>query len=314
MIMNPAALWINTTFAEFDELITIFIHKLYILSGEFFTPFFEFISFLGHDGIPLIIISVALILIKKTRRFGTAMLLSIAIGALITNCCLKIMIARARPYADNNSIYYQLWRLVGMNTESDKSFPSGHTTAAFAFCMAIYLTGNKKISWLAFSFGVLMAISRIYLVVHYPSDVIAGIFVGLFSGVIGTTISIYLPYKYYGNELFYTKTNKKIEDESYTKDYVSNEKIGRICAGSLGLYYKDLGKKYFLSYDEIHNAYIKIECVQPDDSPAYYYYRLILRDEKRIISNLIFDKEEDVKKSLDIICSKNKKIIRGFVE
>lgn len=197
MVMNAAAMWINSTFANFDLALTLLIHKLYDIGGSFFTPFFEFISFLGHDGIPLIIMSVILMLFKKTRRFGTAMLLSIGVGALITNCCLKVLIARARPYADTSSIYYKLWQMVGMNTESDKSFPSGHTTAAFAFSMAIFLTCNKKVSWTAFIFGILMAISRIYLVVHFPSDVVAGILVGIVGGLIGTLIAMKIPSKFY---------------------------------------------------------------------------------------------------------------------
>ena len=197
MVMNNAAMWINSTFAGFDQYVTLLIHNLYDIAGNFFTPFFEFISFLGHDGIPLIIISAILIVFKKTRKFGIAMLLSIAVGALITNCCLKILIARARPYADVNSIYYKLWQMVGMNTESDKSFPSGHTTAAFAFSTAIYLVGKRSISWTAYIFAVLMAVARIYLVVHFPSDVVAGIIVGLIGGVVGTYIAKKLPSKIY---------------------------------------------------------------------------------------------------------------------
>ena len=197
MVINPAAMWINSTFAAFDQYITLLVHNLYNLCGSFFTPFFEFISFLGHDGIPLIIISAILIVFKKTRKFGVAMLLSIAVGALFTNCCLKLIVARPRPYADVNSVYYKLWQTVGMNTESDKSFPSGHTTAAFAFSTAIYLVGNRKISWTAYIFAILMAISRIYLVVHYPSDVLAGIIVGIIAGFIGTFIARKLPRKIY---------------------------------------------------------------------------------------------------------------------
>ena len=137
MNITASALWLNTVFAGFDQSITLAVHQLYDLGGGFFTPFFEFISFLGKGGLPLIFISLLLALYKPTRRFGTAMCLSLAVGALITNCCLKILIARPRPYADESSIFYQLWLLVGQNVESDKSFPSGHTTAAFASMTAV---------------------------------------------------------------------------------------------------------------------------------------------------------------------------------
>ena len=183
MDMNTAAIWINNFFASFDQSMVVFIHKLYELAGGFFTPFFEFISELGHGGIPLIIIALILMVFRKTRKYGTAMLIGIAIGALITNCCLKILIARSRPYTDetkaffNTDLYQRLWLTVGQNVESDKSFPSGHTTAAFASMTPLFLIGNKKISWTAFVFAFLMAIARIYLVVHFASDVLAGILV-----------------------------------------------------------------------------------------------------------------------------------------
>ena len=201
MDINAAAMWINSTFSGFDEAVTLLIHNLYNIAGGFFTPFFEFISFLGYNGFLLILLSFLLIVFKKTRRFGTAMLIGLAIGAFLTNCCLKILIARPRPFSDENSIYYQLWLTVGQNLESDKSFPSGHTTAAFASMTAVYLIGNKKISWTAYIFAFLMAVARIYLVVHFPSDVLGGLIVGIIAGVIGTIIAVNLPDNYYRSNM-----------------------------------------------------------------------------------------------------------------
>ena len=62
MQASAAALWINTVFAGFDQSITTAVHNLYLWAGDFFTPFFEFISFLGHDGIILVLLSIALML------------------------------------------------------------------------------------------------------------------------------------------------------------------------------------------------------------------------------------------------------------
>ena len=308
MVMNAAAMWINSTFANFDLAITLFIHQLYDIAGDFFTPFFEFISFLGHDGIPLIIFSFILILFKKTRKFGTAMLLGLAIGAIITNCCLKILIARARPYADESSIYYQLWKLVGQNTESDKSFPSGHTTAAFAFSCAIYLVGNRKVSWTAFIFGILMAVARIYLVVHYPSDVVAGIIVGLFGGITGTLIATKIPRKFYqgyGFEKFYCVDKTIIKDEEHISDFESSEKIGRVRCGNLGLYYTDLGKDYFTDYSYIDKTYVQVnECAEDEFSQTHSYFKLILEHAGKQFASLIYEKEKDVKDALDAIKAK----------
>lgn len=201
MQISAAALWINTVFAAFDQGITLFVHQLYTLAGGFFTPFFEFISFLGKDGIILILLSLALMLFRPTRRFGTAMLFGLAIGALFTNVVLKVAIARPRPYADESSVFYQLWLLVGQNVESDKSFPSGHTTAAFATMTAVFLVGDKRYSWLAFLFAFLMGLARIYLVVHFPSDVLGGIIVGVIAGILGTLAAKRFPAKWYDVKL-----------------------------------------------------------------------------------------------------------------
>lgn len=205
MSVTDSAIWINSVFADFDLAVTEAVHRLYEIGGGFFTPFFEFISLLGKGGIFLIIVSLLLTAYRPTRRFGTAMCIGLLIGVIVTNCCLKVLIARARPYADENSLYYQLWQLVGMNVESDKSFPSGHTTAAFAACVPVFLLGNKKISWTALLFGLAMGVARIYLVVHFPSDVLAGLIVGTLAAILAVIISSKLPAKWYELEFFRRK-------------------------------------------------------------------------------------------------------------
>lgn len=221
MPINTAAVWLDTVLAEFDLAITLFINKLAVFGGGFFTPFFEFISFLCLDGIPLIIASVILMLFKRTRRFGTAMLIGLTIGALITNCCLKIIVARPRPYANEDSIYHTLWKTVGTNTESDKSFPSGHTAAAFASMTALFCTARKKrIAWTAFIFAFLVGISRIYLCVHYPTDVMTGIAVGVFSGIIGFIIMTRIPRRFYESDKPMSMfTSARVSDDKYKRKH-----------------------------------------------------------------------------------------------
>ena len=208
MKASAAALWINTVFAGFDQSITTAVRNLYLWAGDFFTPFFEFISFLGHDGIILVLLSIALMLFKKTRRFGTAMLFGVAIGAIFTNCILKVLIARPRPYADDSSIFYQFWLLVGQNVESDKSFPSGHTTAAFASMVPLFILGNKRWSWIALLFAFTMGVARIYLVVHYTSDVIGGLIVGTFAGIIAVIVAKKLPQKWYELDFYKSRSSQ----------------------------------------------------------------------------------------------------------
>lgn len=205
MTESASAIWINSVFAGFDVAITTSIHRLYEVGGGFFTPFFEFISLLGKGGIFLIFLSLLLTFYKPTRRFGTAMCLGLALGALLTNCCLKIVIARARPYTHTDSVFYQFWQLVGMHTESDKSFPSGHTTAAFGACVPVFLIGKKRVSWTALLFGIAMGIARIYLCVHYPSDVVAGFLVGTLAGCCAVIIAARLPVQWYEKDFMRRK-------------------------------------------------------------------------------------------------------------
>ena len=205
MDMSSAALWLNSVFAGFDASIAVLVHTLYELGGAFFTPFFEFVSFLGDGGIFLIVLSIIFMLFKKTRRYGAAILLSIGIGALITNLWLKPWICRPRPYTNEGSIFHELWLVMGQHSESDKSFPSGHTTAAFSAMTAVFLVGNRRISWTAFIFGILMGISRIYLAVHYASDVLGGIVVGLAAGSIGYFTCTKIPAVFYDYDIMKRK-------------------------------------------------------------------------------------------------------------
>ena len=118
------------------------------------------------------------------------MIIGLALGAIVVNLWLKVVIARPRPYADVNGMFYPLWEMLGSHTESDFSFPSGHTNAAFAAMLPLFLMGKKNWSWLALLFAILMGISRIYLVVHYPSDVLGGLITGTIAGIIGTMITL----------------------------------------------------------------------------------------------------------------------------
>ena len=197
MEMTAAAAWLNTTFANFDQSITTAVHRLYASCGSWMTSVMELISLLGKAGIALIVLSLVLLVIRKTRRFGTAMILGLAIGAVVVNLWLKVVIARPRPYADINGFYYPLWQMMGSHTESDYSFPSGHTNAAFACMVPAFLLGKKSWSWLCLLFAFLMGVSRIYLVVHYPSDVLGGLIMGTLAGLLGVLIMKHLPEKWY---------------------------------------------------------------------------------------------------------------------
>ena len=156
------------------------------------TPFMNFISLFGAKGLFSIILSILLILFKKTRKVGICAILAVGISALICNVILKSLVGRPRPYTD--SAYTEWWQAVGAHTEKDASFPSGHVNNVTALIVALFLSfGKKKYTFPMLLFPLVMCMSRIYLVVHYPSDVLFALFTGVASAFasFGATKVIY---------------------------------------------------------------------------------------------------------------------------
>lgn len=180
--------WLDTVCYPFDHAVLGAIHRFAEATNGFFNLPMEIISFLAHDGICMILLGLILLCFRRTRRVGVCVLGAIVVGALITNVTLKNLVARPRPYADDTRVFYDWWQWVGAHRESVNSFPSGHTTSATAAMTAIFLTTNKKYSWTALIFAVLMGISRMYLVVHYATDVLGG----FVAGAVGAVAALYL--------------------------------------------------------------------------------------------------------------------------
>lgn len=111
----------------------------------------------------------------KIRQTGIAAAISMSIGAIVTNLFLKNWVARPRPYDAVKEIVPLIGRQV------DFSFPSGHTCAAFACALIIYRMLPKRYGIPAIVLAVLIAFSRMYLGVHYPTDILGGFLVALTS-------------------------------------------------------------------------------------------------------------------------------------
>ena len=106
---------------------------------------------------------------------------------------------------------------------------------------------------------------------------------------------------------------KYVKDAEHIADYESAEKIGRVSIGKLCLYYRDLGVKYYAPYEYIDRAFTRISECAPDDSPAYYYYRLILVHGEKEFANLIFNEESDVDRIQAILKERNPNMELGYV-
>lgn len=181
--MNAAAQWLNETFAFLDASAAEFANGLHHSAvGPVLDAVMEFFSFFGST--VLILPAIILLFFKKPRKQGLTILLAMLIGAIVTNLLLKNLIARPRPYADAESIFYTFWAETGYGAPADASFPSGHTTAAFAAMTSLFLWNKKSYSWLFLLAGSAVGFSRIYFCVHYASDVLFGAFIGMVAALL----------------------------------------------------------------------------------------------------------------------------------
>ena len=175
---------------QLDGEILLLIQRY--LRTDMLTPFMKSVTFLGNGGWFWIVLCILMVVLAKISgekcsiknencfravigRAGWYGLLSMGAGALITNVCLKNLVARPRPY----EVVEGLVPLIGKPT--DYSFPSGHTCASFACALVLYRILPKKYGVPAVILASLIAFSRLYVGVHYPTDVLGGMFVGIFS-------------------------------------------------------------------------------------------------------------------------------------
>lgn len=138
------------------------------------------ITILGDAGIIWLIIALILLFNVKTRKCGILIILAMLIGLVIGNIILKNVIARPRPFSLDGTIKLLIQKPL------DYSFPSGHTMASFEAAVIIYLH-NKKYGIISLIIAILIGFSRMYLFVHYPSDV-------LFGAILGSLIAIIVFY------------------------------------------------------------------------------------------------------------------------
>lgn len=152
------------------------------LANEFLDTLIPRISSLGDAGLIWIALSVLLLLFPKTRKAGFASGAALIFMLVTGNMILKPLVARLRPFTVNTAVELLI------PPPTDFSFPSGHTYASFASSTAIF-RNNRRIGIPALILAALIAFSRLYLYVHYPTDVLFGILLGILAGWIGNRLS-----------------------------------------------------------------------------------------------------------------------------
>ena len=170
-----------------DVAILNWIHEVF--SCAFLDFVMPIITALGNKGLFMIAVAVVMVCFKKTRKAGITMGIALVLGLALGNGLLKNMFGRVRPYELEGALVTDLL----IKKPHDYSFPSGHTLASFEFAsvMAICykcLPGKKVTAIASVVLGVLIAFSRLYLYVHFPSDVLGGAILGTIFGIIGVWV------------------------------------------------------------------------------------------------------------------------------
>lgn len=165
---------------SFDEQIMLFVQDY--LRFDLLTPIMKFFTYIGNAGAVWIVLWLVLLCRKSTRVRGNIMILAVGVTAIVNNLIIKNIVARARPYdaiATLETLVPQL---------GSYSFPSGHASSSIAAAVALTMLFGKRGAW-SFIPAVIIALSRVFVGVHYPSDVAVGALVGACCAA--TTVKIY---------------------------------------------------------------------------------------------------------------------------
>lgn len=166
------------------------LHAIQNIHNSLLDSIMVFITTLGNAGIIWIVLAVIFLFTKKYRKCGIAMALALLFSVVFGNVILKNLFERPRPSWVDASVALLI------KNPKDFSFPSGHSFASFAGATAIYMY-HKREGIAALILAALIAFSRLYLFVHYPSDVLLG---SLF-GVIAAVVAVKIVNKFFDNDI-----------------------------------------------------------------------------------------------------------------
>lgn len=153
------------------------------LRNPVLTPLMKGVTHLGDKGIFWIVLTLVLLIPKKTRRAALCSMCACVLSYLICNLTLKHLVNRVRPY----EVVEGLKLIVGK--ADDASFPSGHSSFSFASSVALLRSlpeAYKKAGIILIILAAIIALSRLYIGIHYPTDVICGTIIGIICGFAGS--------------------------------------------------------------------------------------------------------------------------------
>lgn len=157
--------------SSLDDNILLFFQE--VIRNPVLTPILRVITTLGNGGAIWIVLTILMLLLPKTRRVGFMTSLSLIGTLLVNNLFLKNVVNRTRPYEVIEGLTYLV------RTPMDSSFPSGHSACSFAVACIIFRRLPKKYGVPALILAIVIALSRLYVGVHYPSDVLFGTISGI---------------------------------------------------------------------------------------------------------------------------------------
>ncbi len=159
----------------FDFSVLFFIQEH--LRCAFLDAVMPYITYLGEAGTIWFVAAIILIITKKYRRYGIMIVCAMALGYLTGEIILKGIVARPRPFAVDTTVELLI------HAPSGFSFPSGHSVSSAAAATVIS-RADRRFAAPAITVALFIAFSRLYLFVHFPTDVLAGIAIGLFFGIV----------------------------------------------------------------------------------------------------------------------------------
>lgn len=173
---------LNSAAVSFDLPILDWIQET--MQCAFLDKTMPIVTRFGDGGVFWIGIAVLLLFFAKYRKTGFSMGMALVLGLVVCNITLKPLVARIRPYDFQLQEFGKEISLL-ISAQHDFSFPSGHTIASFEAC-TVLLLHDKRMGIPATVLAILIAFSRLYLYVHYPTDVLVSLVLGIAFGLLGS--------------------------------------------------------------------------------------------------------------------------------